>query len=63
MDVLKKVEAWASDKKGSSRFVAGDTNVTYEDILKVCSMVKPSSPKDTSVDKGKKDVNKGSDNK
>ena len=63
MDIVKKVEAWASEKRGASRFVAGDANVTYEDILKVCSMVKPSTPELPVMDKGKKDVNERTYNK
>ena len=69
MDLINKVKSWAEDNKGGARFVAGDTNVTYEDILKVCEMAKPAkadlpkrTPEAPVEDEGVEDVDNGLDN-
>lgn len=66
MSVLNKVKSWAEEKRGSARYVAGDTNVTYEDIIKVCELAKAESPKPTAKtstqNKKVQDVDKELDN-
>jgi len=59
MSILKKVKTWAEAKQGESRYVSGDANVTYEDILKVCEMATPVVPKKSIKNKEVKDVDNG----
>jgi hypothetical protein len=44
MNVVDKVKAWADSKRGGARYISSDSNVTYEDIVKVCEMAKVDAP-------------------
>lgn len=61
MKIVQKVKEWAESKKGGSRFVSGDTSVTYEDILSVCELAKSNSPDPVVTTPKKRAVNNGKD--
>lgn len=50
LGIIQKVQKWAEANSGRARFVSGDTNVTYEDIIKVCEAATPFIEEDSFSD-------------
>ena len=44
MSTVDKVKKWAEHCKAFSKYVSGDSNVTYEDILELCEIAGESTP-------------------